>query len=388
MSLNYPEVIERLEDKGYDSQQINQILKGFDIGIELYKYYLPETDINTIRIARELYKKYKSYNKEIITNLFRNCLNKSIDIMPLYEGNYNYCTSLLRMKLMLKGLDVSKLKNNNYNKTQCNQIHKIMISEKNYKDYDIFFNKNLRSKDYKMLKELIDNEAPFQYYLDQGYNLKQLEIINRYYKQLIDITPFCDYNCTLEKMNLIGETLRQMMEGYTSINKDFLLKLSERYEYGPLNEIILAYDAGIDINLMLEKEYNRHQLSIIGKGLYNNIDASIYADPKYSAAQMEVIMQFLTRITRAEVYISYAKYKNYDISIILDETLSPEDMKFKMDAHLKLTEKGVPNALHIAKTKSVKELKDILDSIKHIDSDFEEDIKDILKSISRNDEER
>lgn len=351
-------VVKDLELIGYSSGQINQIVKGLDNGYDMSTIFGIETDIEDMR---EFRKAVLKVDKKLIDY----GLTLEINISDCIKENRNYCTTKLYIDLKSKKIDPNKYldENINYNKNQCKKLNEIIMN-KNYRDERIFYDNKLRTKDYFFIKKMLNKELPINNYYEKGYSVKQIEVIENYTHSWIDLTTYCNPKDDIEKMKFIGDTLYEIRKSDIKIPEELFISLIKRgYNLGQLKELYFALNADIDITKMLDIRLNRHQMSVIGKGIFDEIDITCYADVNYSAQQMDMIRILETKIEKDRANKLHNE-KICDIGIITNKEYDVEEMKEIINLYNKLINSlKAPITININKLfkeKSLKEISEIL----------------------------
>lgn len=303
---------EDLEEKGYNYQQINQIIKAAQIGLNLSELKT-DTPVWVMRKIIEI-------NPEVDVrrlNLLANCIGKDLDPKYVLNLNFTYNQAAQILDGQYKGVDVSLYADKNLSKTEMKLIKSGLLKniDKNVLSYARVYP--------KQIKNIIDLairakalKLDMVKYLEEGFKPYQIShLLNAYeYNLNLDkyITPEFNneqisaiFNCMLEnKQNNIEMDLsaiakvdhsKKVIMALYKLKKDNkdIEPFIGNYDVHQLNVINLGISQGLDYKIYANPEFSAEQMNLILNGLQAGLDAKIYANPKLYPSKMKVIFDNL-----------------------------------------------------------------------------------------------
>ena len=297
-----------LKEKGFSSDQINQILKFESEGYKYTYDITPSICAAHIRFLRHLYKK-QTFSPVVFASFVKK-FNEGIDVSKYFNEEYETLFTPVQLDVLCScqdynlknpAKDFSKLINPSFNSEQMIILKNIIIKGKiNYK----IFNSNIPSENMKIIAKANENGIDDDLFYDFSFSSTQLETLIRAKTDGLDLKYIANPNFSIECMNALISALKDGID-----IKDIA---SEYYSVEDLHIFISAIKKGFDIKPLLNLELTMQQRKIIIQGMYLGIDYMLYANPKFDARQMEVIKLFLEN--------------NFNPEEILDKKYSSEKM--------------------------------------------------------------
>lgn len=353
---------------GYDTEQINQIILAADAGVDLTTIFTPETDVEEMRAFRKKYKSCSPEKIKLISYAKENDLK--INVIDLLD-KYNYPTIKLLIELEKEGINNDFVKSN-YNKKQVHKILNLVKSKFAYNCSYKMFSPNRRIKDYELYKDYKKRGIPVDKFLEEGYNFEQLETIEKYMSKWIDLTSICKPEHPVAFYEFLGETIQDIRSGDTALEcteKQLIEIVQMGFNYKQTQELFYAIEANLDYGKMMNKNFNHHQMSVIGLGLYHDIDVDLYAHPNYTADQMDAIRIVAERI--ADKSIINNPYSYFDYTMICNSK--------------EYTGREMKEIIHLFDTIS-KKIEDKSELIKIFHSNSIEQLREIADGYKKKDE--
>lgn len=245
----------RLEAEGFTRDQIEEISKGREEGLDVTLYARKDflaIQMHQIRlgllagIPAEKYAKteYDWFQMEEI----RKGLEEKIDIMPFVSPDISY-DRMQQIRLGLKdGIDLSA-----------------------YKRLDAGILKQMRLA--------IKNKVNIVPYIKAGYDADQLEPIREALQKKLDIDPWV-------QKEYRGVALREIFEGLEN-GLDVSVYANVNYNWQQMREIRLGIEHMVDVERYNSPFYSHGQMKEIRLGLEAGLDVSCYCSPMYTAAEMQ-----------------------------------------------------------------------------------------------------
>lgn len=220
-------------NKGFDTEQIEQIKLGIDAGVDVSKFASPQ---------------YAWFQMEEI----RIGLMHGMTVEDYVKKGYDWMQIGEITKGLEDGLDVAKYSDIHYTFLQMEQIRKGLEEKLNV---DLFANESYDPLVMREIRKGLKDKINLLPYVKEKYSGKVLKQIRKSIKSGVDITKYA----------------------------------KEGYDDEQLEEIRYAKEYDVNIEPYLSKEYFGNQLREIRYGVENNIDVSVYATGEYNWRQMEQI---------------------------------------------------------------------------------------------------
>lgn len=271
--------VNELQDKGFDADQINQILKIYeDTNIDVSNLPI-NVHVEDLRTLRQ--NLFNSKFSPLQENLLLDGLDNNINII-LY-ANPKYSTE--KMEVILDAL-----KNN--------------INIENYLELYNTENGNDTLDDLRLIIEGITECIDVDKYANPEFNYEQKVQIKKGLESKLDVDTYANPKYNADQMNVLYKALRA--------NLDISKMANEKYSYLQMDLIKSCLETGYDITKYINTNYSIEQMEQIKKGLKSEIDVSVYAKENFSAIKMRAIRKTLEYNKDNKANISY--------KIFLDET--------------------------------------------------------------------
>lgn len=273
--------MKELYESGYESDQINQILKIEETGFLIRKLINVNVSSKKLRELRTLLKETYNYKqKKAITNYY---IYKDEDITNYIE----------------KGLYIS---------AEIEFIKK--ASAKGY-DESYFLGKNLNLRQMQLIYKYLKKEIDITKYVLEGREEEEIETILLLEKNKISYEYYSEFK-TLQKRRICAA----LTKGINPIKY-----ITPTTSIAKLNAIIKALTYGVDLNIVIKNDISGEVMDVIVDGLKNGYDITPYIDKTINSTYATIILRALKKgidISKIKIYRSTNLVK-MAISLIKEE---------------------------------------------------------------------
>lgn len=334
--------MKNLFDAGYESDQINQILKIQETGFNITKHITPAVSTEKLRKLREIFKdEYKTKEKTVITKFMAETgqdissyVKKGITLTcqirlieeakaagydeNLFKPEFDFIQMSLLYKYLKKGIDITKYLE--AGKTES-YIEKISLTEKVGITYE-----QLSEFETNAQQEAIFDAAKFGVnplpYITNKHTAPQIKAIVNAIRNKVDVD-------IVKKLDVPGSVMEVittgLLEGHDITpfltkdskrqNAEVLLKCMRegidastvaKYEDHKIAKLAIRLNKqNLPIVFLDNKKYNYQQLSLIAtayecKTANPDIDVEKLLDPEYPVEQMRIILNLMLHKKRTD----------------------------------------------------------------------------------------
>lgn len=377
--------MKNLFDAGYESDQINQILKIEEAGFKISKHITPAVSTEKLRKLREIFKdEYKTKEKVVITKFMvetgqdiTSYVKKGITLTcqirlieeakaagydeSLFKPEFDFLQMSLLYKYLKKGVDITKYlvlgKKEDY-------IEKVFQTEKLGISYEQLceFKSNAQQEAIFNSAKLGVNPVP---YITTDYSSAQIKAVTNAIRNKVDVK-------TVTKLNVPGSVMEVITTGLLE-GHDITPYLSEDDKRQNAEVILKCIKEGLDATKI--SKYKDHKIAKLAIRLSKqNLPTSFLDDSKYTQEQLSLI---------TTAYESKEINPHIDVDKLLDSEYPVEQMRiiFNLMLHKKRIDNVTIKNISVPVLKIIEKsnLKDeYLDGLIHPEMDSAE-INAILK---------
>ena len=332
-------LVNDLKDKGFNVDQINQLIKFDSEGFKFINIIEPTISAGNIRFLRKVYRTGKF--SDVVFNKLISKLANGIDFTRFFDENYQTIYSSSQLYILCKCIeynlnndpkDFSKIENPSFNAEQMDILRDVIISSSkiNYK----LFDSSIPSDNMKLiasaLKDGIDDDCFYNF----DFSKEQLSALIRAKKEGCNLKYIANPNMDVEGMEILIAAVKD--------NVDISKISSEYYSTKDLELLVHASYKKMDLTYLLDFNLSYLQRKEIYNGLKEKIDVSLYADKKFTPEQMKIIELFLENkldptiildetITSERMFVIYsAIINNFDYLTLLNKDITDEEAKMIM----------------------------------------------------------
>lgn len=359
---------EELLSKGFDTRQINQMLKINEYGLDLSIIDV-FTPLETLRQIKDGLKNKKindiliSYAKTLISDghnpiemlinmdnvtdkfayICYCLLNEDYDITTLKKltiqsfyaisesilsgckislkclEDPNLSVSVVRkaVNLAMRGTCIEEYFNKGFSNDRILNILSVKESDSTL-DVTPLFDMSYNDSQIEIIAISIKNGIDLLNYCDNKFSASQMSVIYNGLRDGIDVTVYNKRRYSSSQMQIISDVLHhnkfckyyEMEDDKVDVNKI----LNANYQSALMNLIFICQKDKVNTDLIENKGYNFEQAFAILEGQRSGIDTTLYADPSNSAEEMRMILNAI-RLKNEKKY-------DVDMSFILDKSVS------------------------------------------------------------------
>lgn len=304
--------VEKLLDRGYDYNLVNQIVKAWQKGYDI-RNIDKNIDLEKLRKAiKEL-----EYNEDEIIDE-----NQSLNIyLKIYDAKIrpeilnDKINNALITKGREEGLDLKIYEYINQKATNIKRLTQVG-------------------------KQGIKNHINIYEYLKEGYHTGQIEVILRCKEKGYNIEKFIDTSYDPDRIlaikrlfdyyyknslipdkqfkNIVNnkftnKVMKKIIEAISN-HRDINIIFNNHYTLTQKNMLLTAINFDLDITKMKNPRLQTSQMNIIMNGIKNGYDVDLYKDERYNEFQMNEIYQILKYNKEHEIKIDPTPILNPEIS--------------------------------------------------------------------------
>lgn len=295
----------QLEEKGFGTDQINQIIKIYEevnIDIENIPTYISVEELRTLR---------QNLSNSKFSPMQENCLIEGLDcgvnIIIYANPTYSYDKMCVILNALKNGLDISS-----------------------YVDMYNTSDGNDRVLDLSIIFEGLEQGLDVTKYMSPDFSYEQKIQIKKGLESKLDVDIYANPKYNADQMNSLYKSLQAGI--------DVSSFADEKYSYIQMELISSCLKGGNDITKYIDTNFSFEQMEQIKKGLERNVDVKIFANKNYSPIKMRTIRKILEYNNENREKLSYDIYMN-DLSDkeILDikNILKNGTIKEKQDVYKK-----------------------------------------------------
>ncbi|MGN0312432.1 MAG: DUF342 domain-containing protein [Lachnospiraceae bacterium] len=249
------EIVKQLEAQGFTKDQINEIRKGAEAGLNITVY------------AK---KKFLSIQMQQI----RLGLEKGLSVEEYAKTEYDWFQMEEIRKGLESGVDISQFASPEISYDRMQQIRLGLEEGINLSVY-----RRLDSGIIKQIRLATANHVNIAPYIVEGYDADQLEAIREALEKGLDIQPW------IQKYYR-GIALREIFAGLEE-GLDVSPYAKVEYTWQQMREIRLGMEHMVDIGQYSSVFYSHRQMREIRLGLEEGMTVSYFNSPMYTAGEME-----------------------------------------------------------------------------------------------------
>ena len=307
---------EELEECGFSYQQINQIIKAEQMGLDLSGLKV-NTPVSTMRKIIEMNPDID--NKRL--KLLANCLTRNLDPKYVLDESYTYNQAAQLVDGMYKKVNYELYAHPDISKNEMKLIKNSLIKGI---DEKILKYAKTYPKHIKKIIEMAETSKKIKFdilkYLDDGFKQDQIQVILRAYQEGINIDKYIAPQLNSDQLLATFQCLKESKTKNIDIDITDIIKpensksailtlyklkvanleseikipvLFDEYNVHQLNVIRLGITQGLDYQLYMSPEFSADKMNIILNGLQCGLDAKLYANPKFTYGQMHAIFDVL-----------------------------------------------------------------------------------------------
>lgn len=255
------EMVKVLEKEGFSKNQIDEILKGKECGIDVAVYAKKEfmaIQMQQIRLG----------------------LIQGLQVEKYAKPEYDWFQMEEIRKGLEAGIDISKYA---FPEISYDRMQQIRLGLED--NMDLYDYRNLDAGVLKQLRLALKKSVQIVPYIVSRYDAEQLEAIREALEKGIDVKPWV-------RKEYRGIALREIFIGLQN-GLDVSAYADIRYNWQQMREIRLGIEHMVDIERYKSVFYSGKQMMEIRLGLEDGLDVSYYCSPMYTASEMHKRRIFL-----------------------------------------------------------------------------------------------
>lgn len=262
--------IKDLEIKGFNTDQINQIVKiDEELGIDCSNIPLT-VPAEKMRDLRNMLPSFMPMQESCVIN----GLDAGVDVTIYANKAFSY----QKMEIILDALK--------------NDVDVIKYLE--------LYPENDRIEELKLIFDSIAEGINPEKFESPEYDYEQKIQIKQGIKSKLDVDIYANPKYNADQMCSLYKALRS--------NVDVNVLLNEKYSFEEMEIIRYCLEKGYDIEKYVSPELTLEQLEQIKKGFENKVDVSIFANKEYSWIRMKAIRKVLQYNKEHNEKVSYEIY--------------------------------------------------------------------------------